>query len=303
MQGAGGIGGLLARSDGYSGGNFTTHNYYFCDGNGNITYMLDSSQRMIASYRYDPFGNTISKSGTLADANVYRFSSKEIHVNTGMYYYGYRFYDPNLQRWINRDPIGERGGVNLYEFVRENPIGLIDTLGLADSPVHSDGALPNPVIPPNWPSGQGPGGLANPVSPTPSPRSPGTGSPEIAPPDSGGAGYLDNGSLDTASATAEALNMAGEALDQLNLNQLHQQAIDKCSKTPRSSNGASKCCVVTVSGEKQIGTGSVSWNDSSGYVADKPCCQAKQDNSPSGNGSLFPSYGPNTERKEDYVDW
>jgi RHS repeat-associated protein len=57
---------------------------------------------MVAKYRYDPFGNTISSSGTLAGANVYRFSSKEIHVNSGMYYYGYRFYDPNLQRWINR---------------------------------------------------------------------------------------------------------------------------------------------------------------------------------------------------------
>jgi RHS repeat-associated protein len=61
--------------------------------------------RSVSNYRYDPFGNTISSSGTLASANVYRFSSKEIHVNSGMYYYGYRFYDPNLQRWINRDPI------------------------------------------------------------------------------------------------------------------------------------------------------------------------------------------------------
>jgi hypothetical protein len=36
-----------------------------------------------ASYRHDPFGNTISKSGMLADANVYRFSSKEIHARSG----------------------------------------------------------------------------------------------------------------------------------------------------------------------------------------------------------------------------
>jgi RHS repeat-associated protein len=115
LQGAGGIGGLLARSDGYSSGNFTTHGYYFCDGNGNITCMLDYNPVKVASYRYDPFGNTISKSGTLADANVYRFSSKEIHVNSGMYYYGYRFYDPNLQRWINRDPLSEPG----FELIHE----------------------------------------------------------------------------------------------------------------------------------------------------------------------------------------
>ena len=141
MEGAGGIGGLLARSDGYSSGNFTTHNYYFADGNGNVTYMLNSSQSMVASYRYDPFGNTISSSGTLADANVYRFSSKEIHANSGMYYYGYRFYDPNLQRWINRDPIKDRGFRRLRPLKKGRtyrnsylfaltPTGTIDPLGL-----------------------------------------------------------------------------------------------------------------------------------------------------------------------------
>jgi RHS repeat-associated protein len=130
MEGAGGIGGLLARSSGYSGGNWAAHNTYFADGNGNVTYVLNSSQAMAASYRYDPFGNTVSSSGTLASASLYRFSSKEIHANSGMYYYLYRFYDPNLQRWINRDPIGERGGANLYEFVRNSPLGWIDPAGL-----------------------------------------------------------------------------------------------------------------------------------------------------------------------------
>jgi RHS repeat-associated protein len=143
MEGAGGIGGLLARSDGYSSGNWTIHNYYFADGNGNITYMLNSSQSMVASYRYDPFGNTISSSGTLASANVYRFSSKEIHANSGMYYYGYRFYDPNLQRWINRDPIEETGfrqlsrvartsrkQINLYTVLHNDTVNTVDSLGL-----------------------------------------------------------------------------------------------------------------------------------------------------------------------------
>src|SRR5881296_3662893 len=130
LEGAGGIGGLLARSHGYSSGNFTNHNCYFADGNGNITYMLNSSQSMVASYRYDPFGNLISSSGTLASANVYRFSSKEIHVNSGMYYYLYRFYDPNLQRWINRDPIIERGSLNMYTFVNNDSFRFVDPFGL-----------------------------------------------------------------------------------------------------------------------------------------------------------------------------
>jgi RHS repeat-associated protein len=107
LEGAGGIGGLLARSSGYSSGSWTSHAYYHADGNGNITTLIDGSQSVVANYRYDPFGNTLLQSGTLADANVYRFSSKEVHTNSAMYYYGYRFYDPELQRWINRDPYAD----------------------------------------------------------------------------------------------------------------------------------------------------------------------------------------------------
>jgi RHS repeat-associated protein len=130
LQGAGGIGGLLARSSGYSSGNWTSHDYYHADGNGNITCLVDTNQSLVASYRYDPYGNTLSESGTLAATNVYRFSSKEVHVNSGMYYYGYRFYDPGLQRWINRDPIGEKLGINLYGFVGNDSVDRRDRNGL-----------------------------------------------------------------------------------------------------------------------------------------------------------------------------
>jgi RHS repeat-associated protein len=143
LEGAGGIGGLLARSDGYSSGNWTSHNYYHADGNGNITYLENSSQGLAASYRYDPFGNTISSSGSLAAANLYRFSSKECHVNSGMYYYLYRFYDPNLQRWINRDPVMERGGLNLFGFSANSPISVLDPVGLLTDPEGGRGGRPH----------------------------------------------------------------------------------------------------------------------------------------------------------------
>jgi len=128
LEGAGGIGGLLARTK-YVAGSPTSFALYYSDGNGNVTSLIDTNQTVLASYRYDPFGNIISKSGSLADVNVYRFSSKEVHVNSGMYYYGYRFYDPNLQRWINRDPIGEIGGVNLYRLAENDPADLFDPVG------------------------------------------------------------------------------------------------------------------------------------------------------------------------------
>jgi len=130
FEGAGGIGGMLARSHGYSSGNWTIHSYYHADGSGNITFLANSSQSLVSRYRYDPFGNTISSSGTLAAVNTYRFSSKETEPISDFYYYLYRWYSPSLQRWVNRDPIGENGGINIYGYVANNPINYVDPLGL-----------------------------------------------------------------------------------------------------------------------------------------------------------------------------
>jgi RHS repeat-associated protein len=145
LEGAGGIGGLLARST--LNPQLSTA-FYHSDGNGNVTALVDSNQELAASYRYDPFGNLISQSGALAAANVYRFSSKEHHLSSGLYYYLYRFYSPTLQRWVNRDPINELGFSNFrirsrdrgaprrseekitYAFVANDPLNSHDPLGL-----------------------------------------------------------------------------------------------------------------------------------------------------------------------------
>jgi len=130
LEGAGGIGGLLARwtplSAVASGGGGC---FYHADGNGNITMLINASQASVANYLYDAFGNVLAKSGLLAEVNLYRFSSKEVHVNSGLVYYLYRYYDPNLQRWLNRDPIGEKGGINLYDFVMNDTQDKIDIYG------------------------------------------------------------------------------------------------------------------------------------------------------------------------------
>jgi len=131
LQGAGGIGGLLARTDNQLMvmGDLAAHAYYHADGNGNVTMLVDGRQMPAARYLYDPFGNTLTASGPLAEANLYRFSSKEAHAASGLVYYGYRFYDPALQRWVNRDPIAESGGLNLYTFVRNDPNRFVDLNG------------------------------------------------------------------------------------------------------------------------------------------------------------------------------
>jgi RHS repeat-associated protein len=104
LQGAGGIGGLLAlvRKE-----NIPLPLYYSCDANGNITDVLDKNGSIAAHYEYDGFGNTIVHSGTYANSNPFRFSSKYLDDEESLYYYGYRFYSPTLGRWLARDPIGE----------------------------------------------------------------------------------------------------------------------------------------------------------------------------------------------------
>lgn len=131
LQGAGGIGGLLAMTV-KVGTNIPAHYYYTCDAVGNITALMDTNRAVVASYFYDPFGNLLASTGPMAGQNLYRFSSKEYHPLSGTYHYGRRYYDPNLQRWLNEDPLGESGGINLYGFVGNNPLSLIDPWGLSD---------------------------------------------------------------------------------------------------------------------------------------------------------------------------
>lgn len=103
--------------------------YYFTDGNRNVSALIDSRGNFKARYRYDSFGNLLSKSGPLADVNLLRFSGKEYHPRSGLYYYGFRYYQPNLQRWLNEDPIGIAGGMNLYGFVGNDPVDSADEDG------------------------------------------------------------------------------------------------------------------------------------------------------------------------------
>ena len=124
LQGAGGVGGLVAVvRDGAA--------YFPCyDANGNVTEYISESGAVVASYVYDAFGNALSATGPMAGAFSHRFSTKYFDPETGLYYYGYRFYAPELGRWINRDPKEEEGDSNLYLFCANAPLHKADIYGL-----------------------------------------------------------------------------------------------------------------------------------------------------------------------------
>ena len=128
LQGAGGVGGLLCQIQGRDGSPSRPF-FSFSDANGNVTGLAETNGAVVARYEYDPYGNTVVQTGDQADANPFRFSSKYCDDETGLYYYGYRYYSLGLGRWTSRDPTAERGGMNLYGFVVNNPQNIVDVLG------------------------------------------------------------------------------------------------------------------------------------------------------------------------------
>ena len=123
-QGAGGVGGLLAVSmDGVF--------YIPCyDHNGNIVLYISETGSSVAQYTYDPYGNIIESSGPFSDQFSFGFSTKYHDREVGMIGYKRRFYRPDLGRWLNRDPIEESGGENLYAFCANSPIRYYDIDGM-----------------------------------------------------------------------------------------------------------------------------------------------------------------------------
>lgn len=121
--------------------NSSTRQLYipFYDAYGNVMGYWDAQGNVVAKYTYDAFGKLVSSSGPMADVFSFRYSTKYFDPETGFYYYGCRFYSPELMRWISRDPIGEEGGVNLYEFCNNFPAGAYDKDGRFTIYVHTDG--------------------------------------------------------------------------------------------------------------------------------------------------------------------
>lgn len=99
LQGAGGVGGLLAVS---CNGSFFFPVY---DNNGNVMKYVDETGAIAAVYVYDDFGRAISQFGSLADTFAFGFSTKYFDRETGLVAYQRRFYSPDDRCWLNRDPI------------------------------------------------------------------------------------------------------------------------------------------------------------------------------------------------------
>ena len=127
--GAGGVGGLLAVTR-HERGAQGEETYWACaDLNGNVIGLISAATTKLAVYEYDPFGMPMRVNEPEEGLNPIRFSSKYVDAETGLSYYGHRLYSADIGRWLNRDPIGERGGINLYGMVGNGGVTRIDVLG------------------------------------------------------------------------------------------------------------------------------------------------------------------------------
>ena len=106
--------------------------FYHQDGLGSVTDLTDSAGATAKSYSYDAYGNILESPGTLEQP--YTYTGREFDAESGLYHYRARYYDPALQRFISKDPIGFRGGINFYTYVDNNPLKWTDPWGLANCP-------------------------------------------------------------------------------------------------------------------------------------------------------------------------
>ncbi|MGH7964524.1 MAG: RHS repeat-associated core domain-containing protein [Candidatus Binatia bacterium] len=105
-----------------------TTRFFLPDVLGSTVALTDSASQVQTEYTYAPFGRTTVTGA--ASTNTFQFTGRENDGLTGLYYYRARYYHPVLQRFISEDPIGFAGGdVNLYGYVGNRPIDLIDPRG------------------------------------------------------------------------------------------------------------------------------------------------------------------------------
>ena len=129
LQGAGGVGGLLAVVRSNSNSNSALY-FPTYDANGNISEYVSTNGEIVAHYDYSPFGEPLVAVGDLAATFTHQFSTKPYDTILQISSYELRHYSSVIGKFMTRDPIYELGSWNIYNMVKNNPVSDFDVLAL-----------------------------------------------------------------------------------------------------------------------------------------------------------------------------
>ena len=108
--------------------------YFHYDHIGNLVQIVNASGQVAGDLFYTPFGEPMGETINQIDHNQpFGFSTKRADFASGLLYFGYGFYVPHMERWLNWDPIGINGGLNIYAYVGNNSLTYFDPDGLKSS--------------------------------------------------------------------------------------------------------------------------------------------------------------------------
>jgi RHS repeat-associated protein len=106
-----------------------TNYYYTRDHLGSVRELLGSTGSIYARYSYDPYGRKTYVQGSLS--SNFQYAGMYLHSTSSLNFTLFRAYDPNIGRWLSRDPEGEGSDATLYSYVYNDPVDGIDPLGLS----------------------------------------------------------------------------------------------------------------------------------------------------------------------------
>ena len=143
VAGAKAVSGNFKENDEYEKMQF----YYHPDHLGSSSYITNLDGEVAQHIEYVPFGEVFIEERNNTWNTPYLFNAKEFDEETGMYYYGARYYEPRLSLWMSTDPMQEKySNISTYCYVSNNPIKYIDIVGLE---IGSPWRYIAPVIPKN----------------------------------------------------------------------------------------------------------------------------------------------------------
>jgi RHS repeat-associated protein len=108
------------------------HSYHFTDGLGSVVALVNASGQLTEKHAYSAYGLASSTAGT-----AFQFAGRRVDPETGLYYNRARYYSPALGRFLQTDPIGTAGGINIYAYVMNDPTDRVDPQGTNGSSLYT----------------------------------------------------------------------------------------------------------------------------------------------------------------------